>query len=140
MSEYKEEQEEEKKNEALANRFHMDIFQKGEMETADEILASEFVLRNPALPSELTHGPGAIKKFAAAAIQAIPDRQISHEDTMSKGDKVLIRWSMTGTPKQDFLGIPRSDNPITLTGFDLFLISGGKIIEMWQQFSPGKWQ
>jgi steroid delta-isomerase-like uncharacterized protein len=140
MSEYKEEQEQEKENEALANRFHMDIFQKGEMETADEILAPEFVLRNPALPSELTHGPGAIKKFATAAIQAIPDRQISHEDTMSKGDKVLIRWSMTGTPKQDFLGIPRSDNPITLTGFDLFLISGGKIIEMWQQFSPGKWQ
>ena len=47
---------------------------------------------------------------------------------------------MTGTPKQDFLGIPPSDNPITLTGFDLFSISGGKIIEMWQQFSPGKWQ
>ena len=64
MSEYKEEQEQEKKNEALANRFHMDIFQKGEMETADEILVPEFVLRNPGLPSELTRGPGAIKKFA----------------------------------------------------------------------------
>jgi predicted SnoaL-like aldol condensation-catalyzing enzyme len=138
MSEYKGE-EQEKKNEALANRFHMDIFQKGELEAADEILAAEFVIRNPALPAELTHGPDAIKKFATAVIQAIPDRKITHEDTMSKGDKVLIRWSMTGTPKQDFLGIPRSDNPITL-GFDLFRISGGKIIEMWQQFSPGKWQ
>jgi steroid delta-isomerase-like uncharacterized protein len=139
MSEYKGE-EQEKKNEALANRFHMNIFQKGELEAADEILAAEFVIRNPALPSELTHGPEAIKKFASATIHAIPDRQITHEDTMSKGDKVLIRWSMTGTPKQDFLGIPRSDNPITLTGFDLFRISGDKIIELWQQFSPGKWQ
>jgi predicted SnoaL-like aldol condensation-catalyzing enzyme len=139
MSEYKGE-EQEKKNEALANRFHMDIFQKGELKAADEILAAEFVTRNPALPAELTHGPDAIRKFATAVIQAIPDRKITHEDTMSKGDKVLIRWSMTGTPKQDFLGIARSDNPITLIGFDLFRISGGKIIEMWQQFSPGKWQ
>jgi steroid delta-isomerase-like uncharacterized protein len=139
MSEYKGE-EQEKKNEALANRFHMDIFQKGELEAADEILAAEFVIRNPALPAELTHGSDGIKKFATGTIQAIPDRKITHEDTMSKGDKVLIRWSMTGTPKQDFLGIPHSDNPITLTGFDLFRISGGKIIEMWQQFSPGKWQ
>src|SRR5512133_3427463 len=135
MYEYKEEQE--KQNEALAHRFHMDIFQKGELEAADEILAAEFVLGNPALPAELRHGPDAIKKFAAAAIRAIPDRQITHEDTMSKGDKVLIRWSMTGTPKQDFLGIPSSDNCITLRGFDFFRISGGKIIEMWQQFSPG---
>ena len=139
MSEYKGE-EQEKKNEALANRFHMDIFQKGELEAADEILAAEFVIRNPALPAELTHGLEAIKKFATGVIQAIPDRKITHEDTMSKGDKVLIRWSMTGTPKQEFLGIPPSDNPITLIGFDLFRISGGKIIEMWQQFSSGKWQ
>jgi steroid delta-isomerase-like uncharacterized protein len=141
MSEPKEEGEkQEKENEALAHRFHMDIFQKGELEAADEILASEFVLRNPTVPSELTHGPDAIKKLATAAIHAIPDRLITHEDTMSKGDKVLIRWSMTGTPKQDFLGIPHSDNPITLIGFDLFRISKGKIIEMWQQFSGGKWQ
>jgi predicted SnoaL-like aldol condensation-catalyzing enzyme len=139
MSEYNKEQEQEKENEALALRFHMDIFQKGHVEAADEILAPEFVLRNPGMPPELTHGPDAIKKFATAAIHAIPDRQITHEDTMSRGNKVLIRWSMTGTPKQDFLGIPPSDNPITLTGFDLFRISGGKIIEMWQQFSPGKW-
>ena len=82
MSEYKEEQE--KENEALANRFHMDIFQKGELEAADEILVPEFVLRNPDLPSELTHVPEGIKKFATAAIQAIPDRQITHEDTMNK--------------------------------------------------------
>jgi predicted SnoaL-like aldol condensation-catalyzing enzyme len=138
MSKYEEELE--KENEALANRFHMDIFQKGHVEAADEILAPEFVLRNPGMPPELTNGAEAIKKFATGTIQAIPDRKITHEDTMSKGDKVLIRWSMTGTPNQDFLGIAPSDNPITLIGFDLFRISGGKIIEMWQQFSPGKWQ
>ena len=83
MSEYKGD-EQEKKNEALANRFHMDIFQKGHVEAADEILAPEFVLRNPSLPPELTHGPDAIKKFATGLIHAIPDRKITHEDTMSK--------------------------------------------------------
>jgi predicted ester cyclase len=110
------------------------------LEATDEILISEFVLRNPGIPSELTHGPDGIKKLATTAIHAIPDRQITQEETMSKGDKVLIRWSMTGTPKEDFLGIPRSDNPITLISFDLFRISKCKIIEIWQQFSLGKWQ
>ncbi len=34
------------------------------------------------------------------AINAIPDRQITHEDIISNRDKVLIRRSMTGSPKQ----------------------------------------
>ena len=42
----------EQENEALAHRFHMEIFQKGKIDLADEILTSDFVLRNPMLPSE----------------------------------------------------------------------------------------
>jgi hypothetical protein len=42
-------------NEAVARRFHMEIFKEGKLEVADEILTSDFVLRNPILPSELTH-------------------------------------------------------------------------------------
>lgn len=38
-------------NEALVRRFHMDIFQKGDLAAADEILAPDFIWRNPGLPS-----------------------------------------------------------------------------------------
>jgi hypothetical protein len=41
--------EQEKKNEALAIRYHQDIFQKGKLEVADEILSPDFVIRNPVL-------------------------------------------------------------------------------------------
>jgi hypothetical protein len=37
------EEEEEDKNEALALRYHNDIFQKGKLEVADEILSPDFV-------------------------------------------------------------------------------------------------
>jgi predicted SnoaL-like aldol condensation-catalyzing enzyme len=47
---------------------------------------------------------------------------------------------MTGTPKRELLGISPSDTPISIIGFDLFRISDeGKIVEMWQQFTNGKW-
>jgi steroid delta-isomerase-like uncharacterized protein len=126
-------------NEALAHRFHIDIFQKGYLAAADEILAPDFIWRNPSLPSELKHGPEGVKKIASAIIDAMPSRQITHEDTIVKGDKVMIRWTMTGTPKKEVLGIPPSDKPITIIGFDLFCISGNRIVEMWQQFSIGSW-
>jgi predicted SnoaL-like aldol condensation-catalyzing enzyme len=127
-------------NETLAHRFHMDIFQKGELGVADEILASDFVWRNPIIPPELQHGPGSVKKIASAVIDAMPDRQITHDDTITKNDKVLIRWTMTGTPKKELFGISTSDIPTAIIGFDLFRISSeGKIVEMWQQFTNSKW-
>ncbi|HET7345556.1 MAG TPA: ester cyclase [Nitrososphaeraceae archaeon] len=49
----------------------------------------------------------------------LPDRQFTHNDTISKGDKVLIRWTLAGTPKKDILGVCASDKPIDITGFDL---------------------
>jgi predicted SnoaL-like aldol condensation-catalyzing enzyme len=126
-------------NESLAHRFHMDIFQKGRLEVADEILASDFVWRNPLIPPELRRGPDSVKKIASSVIDAMPDRKITHDDTIAVGDKVMIRWTMTGTAKRELFGISPSDIPTAIIGFDLFRISNeGKIIEMWQQFTNGK--
>jgi steroid delta-isomerase-like uncharacterized protein len=132
--------QQQQENEAIAHRFHMDIFQEGKLEVADEILASDFVWRNSIIPPELQRGPESVKKIASAVIDAMPDRQITHDDTISKGDKVMIRWTMTGTAKKELFGISPSDKPTSIIGFDLFRISTeGRIVEMWQQFSNGKW-
>lgn len=53
--------------------------------------------------------------------------------------KVLIRWTLTGTAKKELFGIPASDKPITFVGFNLFRLANGKIVEMRQQFSVGRW-
>lgn len=132
-------QHQEQENEVLAHRFHMDIFQKGDLLAADQILATNFVWRNPIIPSELAHGPEGVKKIASAAIESMPDLKIKHDDTISKADKVMIRWTMTGTAKKELFGIPASDKPITIIGFDVFRIAKGRIVEMWQQFSTGTW-
>jgi len=129
----------EQQNETLAHRFHMDIFQKGDLAAADNILAKDFIWRNPTIPSELTRGPEGAKKVASVIIDSMPDLRITHEDTLAKGDKIMIRWKVTGTPKKELFGISPSDNPVTIIGIDLFRMSGGKIVELWQQFGPGTW-
>lgn len=132
-------QQQEKENEVISNRFHTDIFLKGDLSAADQILAENFVWRNPNVPQELAHGPDGVKKIASAVRDAMPDLDIKHDSTLSKGDQVLIRWTMTGTPKKEIFGIPASDKPTSAVGFDLFRIANGKIVEMWQVFGPGNW-
>jgi predicted SnoaL-like aldol condensation-catalyzing enzyme len=130
----------EQENEVLAHRFHMEIFQEGKLVIADEILTPDFILRNPILPSELTHGPEGVKKFASLVVDSSSEYQITHHDTISKGDKVLIRCTFTGMLKKEMLGIRPSSEPVTITGFDLFRITtDGKIAELWQQFNVGSW-
>jgi predicted ester cyclase len=80
-----------------------------------------------------------VQKVASLITESMPDRQIIHECVIAEGDKVLIRWTMTGTPKVKFLDINPSEKQITLTGFDLFRISDYKIIEIWQQYGFGRW-
>lgn len=118
-------------NKELADRFHMDIFQEGRLEVADEILASDFQWHGGMAPPEA--GPEGVKQVATAIIGAFPDRRITHHDAIAEGDKVLIRWSMTGTHEGDLMGIPQTGNSITVTGFDYFRIEGGRIAEMWQE-------
>ena len=124
----------EQENEVLARRFHMEIFQKAKFSVADEILTPDFVLHNPVLPVEFTKGPEGTKRFASGVVDSCPGHQITHHETISKGDKVLIRLTFTGIPKKDFLGVSASEKPITISGFDLFRISADeKLAEMWQQ-------
>jgi len=141
LTENKLQLDKEKANEDLAIRYQNDIFQEGKLEVADEVLSPDFVIHNPDLPEELRKGAEGVKKYASALIAAVSDRKLVQNDVFAKGDKVLIRWSNSGTSIGSLLGHKPSDNRHIATGFDLFRISSkeNKIVEMWQQFSNGKW-
>jgi steroid delta-isomerase-like uncharacterized protein len=122
-------------NEVLAHRFHMDIFQQGNLAVADEIVAPDFVLHSPGLPPQMQRGAEGVKQFAAAIRNAFPDDlRITHEDTIRAGDKVVIRWRSTGTHNGVFMGIPPTGKPTTVTGIDIFRVAGGKLVELWQNW------
>lgn len=120
-------------NKALAHRFHMDIFQKGDLGTAGQLLTDDFRWHGGFAPPQDPCGPEGVKQVAQVVIGAFPDRQISHHEAIGEGDRVLIRWSMTGTHKGDLMDIPPTGKKMTLTGFDYFRMQGSKISEMWQE-------
>jgi len=133
----------EKVNEELALRYHNDIFQEGKLEVADEILSPDFVIHNPSLPEELRKGPEGVKKYASAIIESVSDRKLVQNDIFAKGDKVLIRWTNSGTNmglyNKTLFGNKHTGKQYVATGFDQFRISNGKIIEMWQQYNYDSW-
>jgi len=51
----------------------------------------------------------------------------------------IFRWSNSGTNTGPLFGNPPTGKQFVVTGFDLFRISNGKIMEMWQQYNFAPW-
>lgn len=120
-------------NKTLADRFHLDLFQHGDLAAADELLSPEFAWHGGMAPPPGNPGPVGAKQVASAVVTAFPDRRITHEDIVAEGDRVVIRWKMTGTHQGDLMGIAPTGKSVTVTGFDEFRVADGKIAELWQE-------
>ena len=121
-------------NVELAQRFHEDIFEKGDFDAADRILTEDYVTHSPGAPPDFLHGPEGAKEYARAIRTGLPDLSITHDDIVTEGDKVVIRWTARGTHEGELFGIPPTGKSVEITGFDLFRIEGDRIAEMWQNW------
>jgi predicted ester cyclase len=57
----------------------------------------------------------------------IPNFVLSDDDEIAEGDRVVIRWTLTGTAQGDSGPVP-----VTFTGIDIFRIADGRLAELWQ--------
>jgi predicted ester cyclase len=46
-------------------------------------------------------------------------------------DKVVTRWTATGTRQGEFMGMPPTGKPVRFSGIYIYRIAGGRIAEIW---------
>jgi steroid delta-isomerase-like uncharacterized protein len=119
-------------NKRLATRFHLDFFQGRNLDLADEILSEDFSVGTRGFPAHWASGRAGAKQFASDIAEAFPDLSFVHHDVIAEGDKVVIRWALTGTHAGELLGVPATGKRVSFDGFDLFQIESGKIVRLWQ--------
>jgi steroid delta-isomerase-like uncharacterized protein len=109
---------------ALARRFLEEAFNEGNLGVVDEIVASDYVLHDSALPEEI-RGPEGVKGFVEMYRSAYPDTDITVEEQIAEGDDVVTRWTGRGTHQGELLGVPPSGNRVEVAGITIDRISGG---------------
>ena len=115
-------------NRVIVQRWIEEIWNKGNLAVADEIVAANFANYDPAGPM-LEPGRSGLKKQVALYRTAFPDLQVTIEDIVSEGNKVVIRWKAHGTHRGDLMGIPATGREATLMGISINKIVNGKIVE-----------
>ncbi len=119
-------------NKALVRRLTKEIWSKGNLNLADQIVSTNYVYHDPAL----AHEPGleGFKQHVTRVRAAFPDIQFTIDDIIAEGDRVVSRWTARGTHRGDFLGVSGTGKPVTVTGTSTSRISRGKIVEHWSNW------
>ena len=121
-------------NKDLARRFMEEVYNKGNVDFIDEVVAYDYVAHDPSSPEGTGGGADGAKRFVETYRGALPDLRMTVEDLIAEGDKVVTRWTARGTHQGVLMGIPPSGNRVEVTGISVDRIEGGKFVEGWSNY------
>jgi predicted ester cyclase len=120
-------------NKALVRRVY-DAFDTGGVDPLDEIVAPDFVDHDPT-PGQ-SPGLAGLKQAVGLFRAAFPDGEMTVNELVAEGDKVLARVTLCGTQSGEFGGIAATGRYVSAEGIEAFRIKRGKIVEGWSWFGP----
>jgi steroid delta-isomerase-like uncharacterized protein len=116
-------------------RFLEEAFGQGKTEVVDELLHSDFVCYDPNSESGEIRGADTIKGEIEYFHSAVPDLTYTVEDQVAEGDKVVSRYTVSGTHEGEFFGIPGSGKRIEMMGINIDRFDeSGKLVEEWPEY------
>lgn len=116
-------------NTELMERWFEEVWNKKNKEAIHEMFASDGVANG--LGEEPVIGPEKFAVFHRDFVSAYPDIRAEIVDTVAEGDKVAVRFRVTGLHDGDGLGVRPTKNAVDFTGMTIVRIEGGKIVEAW---------
>ena len=121
-------------NKRISRRIAEEGFSQGNVKVIDELVAENFVNHDTTAPPGLPPGREGLKELVRFYETAFPGSQLMVEDQVAEGDRVVTRYSVRGTHKGDFAGLPPTGKEVTGSGITIDRIEGGKIVESWNEF------
>jgi predicted ester cyclase len=106
-------------------------FEKGDTKNVDKYFASNWVNHDPSLPP--MQGLEGAKQLIELW-SSISDRKVTIEDSLAEGDKVAVRFTISGKHTGLMMGIAPTGKTIHVTASGIFKIVDGKATDNWVNF------
>ncbi len=118
------------KNKLLVRRFYAEVWNKGNLDVADEVFTQDYVRHDPGA-GQATPGPEGQKQIAAGIRKAFPDVVMTIDFVIGERDMVAARWTITGTNKGDLPMTKATGKQVTFSGINTYRFDRGKVVELW---------
>jgi len=116
-------------NKDIARAYLEQVWNRRQFDRFDEFVAEDVVFHD----RSGDQGGAWMKETLAALREAFPDQKTTIEDEIAEGDRVVQRFTTTGTHQGEFNGIPATGKRIVLPSIYIFRLTDGKIVEVWAQ-------
>lgn len=114
----------EERNKQLIRQFYDEVWNKGNLDFADQVFAQDYVRHDPRGDKPPAPGPRGQKLIAAAFRKTVTDSQYIVDLIMAEGDLVAARWTIRGTHQP-------TGKKVEFVGVNIFRFANGKVVEVW---------
>jgi len=114
-------------NKAVIGRFLQEVINEGRLEVANEIVAIDFVELDP-LPGQ-RQGREGLQEVIGMMRTAFPDMHWIVDEMVGEGEKVVTRFTWTGTHRGTFLGILGTGRSVMVKGVVIDRVVNGKMTD-----------
>ena len=115
-------------NKEKARRLIEEAFGQGNLQIVEEVLDPDFVCYDPNSEAGEVWGANNIKQEIEYFRQAVPDLTYTVEDQLAEGDKVVTRYTASGTHQGEFFGVAPTGKRIEMSGIQIDRFDeGGKM-------------
>ena len=112
--------------------WYEELWNKWNLTAADELFSADYQLHIPGVPVPLDRD-GA-KQVVTMFSGSFPDLTHTVDEVIAEGDTVAARWTVDGTHRGEFQGIPASGKLVQLSGITVHHLAHGKVRETWLAF------
>jgi steroid delta-isomerase-like uncharacterized protein len=116
-------------NKAIVRGFFERVWNEGKLDRFEEFIAPGVV---PHTGPAVTDAE-SMKQSLTAIRDALPDMHIALDADLAEEDKVVTRFTISGTHKGELLGIPATGKRAVWSGITIYRLAGGKIVEFWTE-------
>jgi steroid delta-isomerase-like uncharacterized protein len=120
----------EQHNKQIVDEFIQALFTRGELDAVDRYLSPDFVNHDPTFPDQPPDRE-SMRSAGEVIRAAFPDWHSDLQDLIAVGDKVVERFTASGTHESELMGIAPTGHTVTLPGINIFRLKDGKIVERW---------
>ena len=122
-------------DDTFLHRWFEEVWNKGREEAIDEMSHPDLVAHGLVDSNgNEVRGVEGFKEFFRGFRNSFPDIQVTVEDAIVEGDKIVARCSVRGTHRGDGIGIAATDLPVEFSGICIVRVEDGRIAEAWNNF------
>jgi steroid delta-isomerase-like uncharacterized protein len=110
---------------------HVEMINTHNPDLVDRYVATDYIDHNVMAAD----GREATRQFWTAFFTGLPDVEVTRQDLVVSGDRVVGRFTFHGTHTGELLGIPATGKAVEMRTIDIWRVADGMFAEHWDELN-----